>query len=168
MNEKPLALYMGYAFSHAMHVQQLLAQNELMVPFVIYWNGNQPTATPYPASTQEEAVKKAIMAREQKKSSVSGWACGREGLVTQNDGTKLDALFFEGWVPGLDNPLEMFVYYQKSPFSLINGFIWKTHENARKDTRAFMIDFKNGIMSHSFGNKCMELIAQAKPFGGTK
>jgi hypothetical protein len=163
MNEELLAFYMGCAFSHALQVQQLLAPGELMVPFVAYWNGDQPTFVPYPAASQEEAVANSVAAREQQKAVTEGWVGGREGLVTQNDGTKLDVLLLEGWVRNLELPLEMFIYCRKAPFRLIKGFIWKSHPHARKDTHAFMASFKRGISSHSFGAQCLDIVEHAEP-----
>lgn len=124
IDEKRLAFYMGYAFSHAIQVQHLLAPGELTVPYVVYWDNETPTPVPYPAATQHEAVANAQSAREQAVSG-SGWSSGREGTITQGNGAKMDVLVIEGWVPGLDVPLEVFVYYRKDPFRLFQGFLWK-------------------------------------------
>jgi hypothetical protein len=161
MNEKHLALYMGYAFSHGINVQHLLAPGELTVPYVVYWDNGTPTPVPYPAATQHEAVANSRSAREQTVGG-SGWSSGREGTITQNDGTKLDILLIEGWVPGLDVPLEMFVYYRTQPFRLIHGFMWKEHAQARKEGQSFMTDFKRGILMQPFGQRCMEDIENAE------
>ena len=161
MNEKHLALYMGYAFSHGINVQHLLAPGELTVLYVVYWNNKTPTPVPYSAATQHEAVANARSAREQAV-GVSGWSSGREGTVTQNDGTKLDILLIEGWVPGLDVPLEMLVYYRTQPFRLIDGFMWKEHAQARKDRQSFMSDFQRGIFMQPFGQRCMEEVENAE------
>ncbi|MGO4569270.1 hypothetical protein AB4Z52_30540 [Rhizobium sp. 2YAF20] len=163
MNENLLAFYMGYAFSHAVNTQHLLAPNELMVPYVVYWQDEQPAPVPYSAPTQNEAVQKANTARTQKAAEVTGWSSGREGLITPNDGTKLDVLFIEGWVPGLTPPLEMLVYCRKEPFKLIQGFMWKPHSQARKDSRTFMMDFKRGIISQPFGQQCLEYVEHSEP-----
>lgn len=167
MNEGLLALHMGYAFSHALQVQRLLSSGELMVPFVIYWKGDRPTSIPYPAPTQEEAIANAMAAREQQKATTDAWVGGREGLVAQSNGTKLDVLLLEGWVNDLDPPLEMFVYFRRAPFRLINGFIWKTHPHARKDARAFMESFKRGIISHPFGSQSLDIVERAEPIGSS-
>lgn len=163
MNENLLAFYMGYAFSHAINVQCRLAARELMVPFVVYWQGKQPKPVPYPALTQTEAVERANNARTQIAAEITGWSSCREGLVKQNDDTNLDTLFVEGWVLGLAPQLELFVYCRKEPFRLIRGFIWKSHPNARKDIPAFMADFKNGILSQPFGQQCLEYVERAEP-----
>lgn len=158
--EEWLAFYMGYAFSHAIHVQHLLAPGELTVPYVVYWDNETPTPVPYPAATQHEAVANAHSARDQA-SSRSGWSSGREGTVTQSNGAKMDVLVIEGWVPGLDVPLEVFVYYRTDPFRLIQGFLWKAHAQARKDDLSFMAEFKRGILAQPFGQQCMECIDNA-------
>lgn len=162
MNEKSLALYMGYAFSHGVNAQHLLAANELSVPYVIYWDNETPTPVPYAAQTQDEAVANARAARGRVLDG-TGWSSGREGSVAQNDGTKRDVLLIEGWVRGLDVPLELFVYYRKNPFRLIHGFLWKEHPQARKDAPAFMAEFKRGILMQPFGERCMDAIQNAEP-----
>jgi len=154
---------MGYAFSHAINVQHLLAPGELTVPYVVYWNEEEPTPVHYAAETQREAVEKALVARNQY-SDGTGWSSGREGLIDQGDGTKLDSLLIEGWVPDLAAPLELLVYYRTEPFRLIQGFMWKNHPQARKDSRAFMTEFKRGILRQPFGQECMEYIECAEPF----
>jgi hypothetical protein len=161
INEKRLAFYMGYAFSHGVNVQHLLSPGELAVPYVVYWDSETPTPVPYPAATQHEAVANARSAREQAVDGC-GWSSGREGTITQSDGTKLDILLIEGWVPGLDVPLEMFVYYRTEPFRLIHGFMWKEHAQARKEGQSFMADFKRGILMQPFGQRCMEDIENAE------
>jgi len=162
MNENLLACYMGYAFSHAINVQHLLSPGELTVPYVVYWKDEEPTPVPYPAETQHEAVEKAHAARVQY-SEGTGWSSGREGMIDQGDGTKLDILLIEGWVPDLAPPLELLVYYRTGPFRLIQGFMWKNHPQARKDGRAFMTEFKRGILLQPFGQQCMEYIERAEP-----
>lgn len=163
MDEKLLAYYMGNAFSHAVHVQTLLATNELMVPYVVYWQGGQSRPVPYPAETQHEAVELAHEARERPAPGVTGWASGREGSLLQTDGSKLDVLLVEGWIPGLMPPLQMLVYCRKEPFCLLKGFMWQPHPQVRKDVQAFMADFKLGLQSHSFGQQCIALIDRAEP-----
>lgn len=161
IDEKRVAFYMGYAFSHAIHVRHLLAPGELTVPYVVYWDNETPTPVPYPAATQHEAVAKAQSARDQATSG-SGWSSGREGTVTQSNGAKMDVLVIEGWVPGLDVPLEVFVYYRTEPFRLIRGFLWKAHAQARKDGPSFMGEFKRGILAQPFGQQSMECIDNAE------
>jgi hypothetical protein len=161
IDEKRLAFYMGYAFSHAIQVQHLLAPGELTVPYVVYWDKETPTPVPYPAETQHEAVASAQSAREQVTSG-SGWSSGREGTITQSNGTKMDVLLIEGWVPGLDVPLEVFVYCRRAPFRLIHGFLWQSHAQARKDATSFNAEFKRGILAQPFGQKCMEVIDNAE------
>ena len=161
MNEKSLACYMGYAFSQAVNLQHLLSPGDLAVPYVVYWKGEEPTPVPYPAATQQEAVEKAQAARIQYLEG-TGWSSGREGLIDQGNGTKLDALLIEGWVPGLAPPVELLVYYLRGPFRLIKGFMWKGHPQARKDPRAFMAEFQRGILLQPFGRQCMEYIERAE------
>ena len=163
MNENLLAFYMGYAFCHAVNLQHVLEPEALMAPFVVYWQDKQPNPVPYPAATQSEAVERASVERVQRGSEGTGRSSCREGLVPQNDGSKLDALLVEGWVPGLAPPLEMFVYYRKTAFRLIRGLLWKSHPYARKDTHAFMAEFKNGILGHPFGATCLEYLDHAEP-----
>lgn len=160
-NEEHLALYMGYAFSHAIHVQHLVAPGELMVPYVVYWDGETPTPVPYPAPTQHEAVANAVAARE-RASGVSGWSSGRDAEVTQQDGAKVSGLLISGKVPGLDVPLELFVYYRTEPFRLIGGFMWKVHAQARKDAQSFMADFKRGILMQPFGQRSLDVIEKTE------
>ena len=163
MNENLLAFYMGYAFSQAINVQHKMAAKELMVPFVIYWQGNHLDIVAYPAATQAEAVEQANVARGQKAAGTTGWSSSREGLMAQNDGTKLDILLVEGWVPELSEPLEMFVYYRQEPFRLIQGFFWKSHPEARKDPQSFMAEFKRGMLIHPFGRECLDYVDHADP-----
>ncbi|MBW9104924.1 hypothetical protein [Paraburkholderia phenoliruptrix] len=161
IDEKRLAFYMGYAFSHAIQVQHVRAPGELTVPYVVYWDNETPTPVPYPAATQHEAIANAQSAREQTTSG-SGWSSGREGTISQSNGAKMDVLVIEGWVPGLDVPLEVFVYCRRDPFRLIQGFLWKTHAQARKDGPSFMAEFKRGILVQPFGQNSMEVIDNAE------
>jgi hypothetical protein len=123
----------------------------------------ESTAVPYPARTQQEAVDKACAARTATLPGMTGWSSGREGVITQNDGAKLDVLLIEGWVPGLDPVLEMFVYYRKHPFRLLQGLVWKKHLQARNDSVAFMNEFKRGIRLQPFGQGCIEYLEGAEP-----
>lgn len=166
MKESLLPFYMGYAFSHAVNVQNLIEPPELMVPYVVYWEGEQPTPVPYPASTQAFAIEKACAAREQRAPRVTGWASGREGTITFDNDVKHDVLLIEGWVPGLSLPLEMFTCCRKAPFRLLNGFVWKNHSQVRRtkeETREFMKEFKRGILSQPFGQQCLEYIERSEP-----
>lgn len=156
-DEKRLALYMGYAFSHGINIQHILSPGELTVPYVVHWNNETPTPVPYPAATQQEAVANAYSAREQA-SEGHGWSSGLEGAIDLGNGTKMDILVIEGWVPGLVSPLEMFVYCRREPFRLVHGFMWKGHEQARKDAQSFMADFKRGILMQPFGQQCLEYV----------
>ncbi len=157
-NEALLAFYMGYAFCHGVNVQHVLAPNELSVPYVVYWQGEQPSPTPYAAQTQAEAVNHAIADRAAKSATVTGWSSGWEVSVRQSDGTKLDAMLIDGWVPGLSSPVEMMVYIRKDPFRLVRGFMWKLHPEARKDAHTFMQDFQRGMLSQPFGQQCLRYV----------
>jgi hypothetical protein len=163
VNDNILAFYMGYTFSQAVNIQHKLAAKELMVPFVIYWQGNHLDLATYPAATQAEAVEQAMRARTERAAGTTGWSSSREGLMAQNDGSKLDTLLIEGWVPGLSSPLEMFVYCRKDPFRLLQGFFWKSHPEARKEPQSFMGEFKRGILIHPFGQGCLGYVDHADP-----
>ncbi len=69
----------------------------------------------------------------------------------------------EGWVAGLTPPLEVLVYYRKEPFRLIQGLLWKSHADARKNTSAFMAKFKDGILTHPFSKESLEYVERAEP-----
>lgn len=163
MDDTRLAHYMGYAFSHAVNVQQLLAPEELTVPYVVYWEGEVPTPVPYPARSQAEAVEAAHTARSQRTAG-TGWSSGREGVVDLGNGATAEVLLIEGWVPGLDEPLELFVYYRKNPFRLVQGFLWKNHPQARGNSSAFAVEFRNGILMQPFGEACLQYVERAEPF----
>ena len=162
VTEDRLAFYMGYAFSRAIHIEHVLEPNTLMVPFITYWRDMQPHSVPYPSATQAKAVAKAHAARAQISVEFTGWSSGREGALQQNDGTKLDVLYIEGWVASFAPQLEMLVYYRKEPFRLIKGFFWKPHPTARKNAKSFMAEFKNGIFGHPFGQQSLEYIERAE------
>jgi hypothetical protein len=167
MNINLLAYYMGYAFCHAVNVQHLIAPPELMVPYVVYWQSDQPTPVPYPAATQNEAVEKARTERERRSSEITGWSSGREGLLPQAHGTKIDVLVIEGWVPGLEPPIEMLTAYRRDPFRLVQGFLWKDHPQVRRsaeDRRDFMREFQRGMLSQPFGQQCLEYVSRSEPF----
>jgi hypothetical protein len=64
-------------------------------------------------------------------------------------------------------PTEMFTYYRRGPFRLIQGFMWKEHQQVRRtaeDKREFMKEFKRGILSQPFGQQCLEYVARSEPF----
>jgi hypothetical protein len=163
MDENKLAFSMGYAFSHAIHVQTLLAPKELLVPYVIYWEDEVVNPIAYPASTQHEAVRLANEARQHLSPAVTGWAFGREGAVLQQNGTSLEALLIEGWTPGVTPPLQMLAYFRKDPFRLLRGFFWQPHPTARKNAQAFMANFQQGIEGHTFGAQCFGMIQNSEP-----
>ena len=119
------------------------------------------TPVPYPAATQEEGVAKARAARDAAQ-EITGWSSGREGSVVQKDGTKLDVLFIEGSLPGMNAPLELLTYYRNDPFRLIAGFMWTPHPQVRKDPPVFMADFQRGIHMHPFGQQCMSDLQNAE------
>ncbi|NKA72563.1 hypothetical protein GO285_01479 [Ralstonia solanacearum] len=162
MDDSRLARYLG--FSQAVHLQHVLAPEELTVPYVVYWDHEVPTPVPYPATTQAEAVEHARAARAQHREG-TGWSSGREGWLDLGNGTKAEVLLIEGWVPGLEAPLEMFVYYRREPFRLVQGFLWKDHPQARQDRAAFAAEFKRGILMQPFGEQCLQCVEQAEPFG---
>ena len=164
MDANLLALYTGYAFAQAVQVQSVLEENSLMVPFVVHWRDESPTAIPYPAKTQEQAVERAIRAREDRADSVDGWSSGREGQLKQNDGTKRDVLLIEAWVPGLTEHLVLLHYYSARPFVLVGGFNFKINPEFKRspeENKLFFHHFRRGIASHPFGAGCLAIIEKS-------
>jgi hypothetical protein len=164
MDANVLALYAGYAFAHAVQVQSVLEEHSLMVPFVVHWRNETPTAVPYPARTQEQAVALAIQAREDRTDSLDGWSSGREGLLKQDDGTERDVLLIEAWVPGLTEHLVLFHYYSPRPFVLVGGFVFKSNPQFKRspeESKLFSHHFRRGISSHPFGGSCLKIVEKA-------
>lgn len=164
MDANLLALYTGYAFAQAVQVQSVLEENSLMVPFVVHWRNETPTAIPYPAKTQEQAVELAIRAREERTDSVDGWSSGREGQLKQNDGTKRDVLLIEAWVPGLTEHLVLFHYYSARPFALVGAFNFKINPEFKRspeENKLFFHHFRRGISSHPFADGCLAIIEKS-------
>ncbi|OOG36231.1 hypothetical protein [Rhodanobacter sp. C05] len=165
MNVDALALYTGYAFCQAVNLQHVMADNELMVPFVVHWSKETPRPIPYPAQTQEQAVGLAVKACEDRALGPDGWSSGREGLIDPGDGKKRDVLLIEAWVPDLHPPVVLIHYYQKSPFALHFAFMWQNHAQVRRspeEAKTFLLHVRRGIMSHPFGSQCMEYLEKSK------
>jgi hypothetical protein len=161
MDANVLALYTGYAFALAVQLQSALEEDSLMVPFVVHWRNETPTAVPYPAKTQEQAVALAIQAREDRANSFDGWSSGREGLLKQDDGTKRDVLLIEAWVPGLTKHLVLFHYYSARPFVLVGGFVYGSNPQFKRspeENKLFSHHFRRGISSHPFADGCFTII----------
>lgn len=135
-----------------------------MVPFVVHWNRETPTAIPYPAATQELAVALAMEARKDLSLGPSGWSSGREGLITAGDGVKRDVLLIESWIPELNPHLVFIHYFQKRPFSLVGPFMFQDHAQRKtpEERRHFMSQFHRGIAAHAFGAQCARAIEASK------
>lgn len=164
MDANLLALYTGYAFAQAVQVQTLLEEDAMMVPFVVHWRNESPTAVPYPAKTQEQAVLLAIQAREDQANSLGGWSSGREGQLKQDDGTKRDVLLIEAWVPGLTEHLVLIHYYSPRPFVLVGAFNFKSNAEFKRspeENKAFFHHLRRGISSHPFGGSCLKIVEKA-------
>jgi hypothetical protein len=164
MDANLLALYTGYAFAQAVQVQSVLEENSLLVPFVVHWRNESPTAVPYPAETQEQAVQLAIRAREDRTNALDGWSSGREGLLKQNGGPDRDVLLIEAWVPGLTEHLVLFHYYSPRPFVLVGGFNFKGNPEFKRspeENKLFSHHFRRGISSHPFGGSCLKIVEKA-------
>ncbi|MDR0274187.1 MAG: hypothetical protein LBI48_02385 [Burkholderiaceae bacterium] len=164
MNTVALAFYTGYAFCQVINVQHVIEEDALMVPFVVHWQGEQPTAIPYPSRTQEEAVALAKSARENQSPDKTGWSSGRDGLVTLSNGKKHDVLLIEASVPGLREPVALVYLYRRKPFTLVSGFNWKINLQARQteaERKEFMADFQRGLAAHPFASQCRSYINNA-------
>ncbi len=131
MDDSRLARYLGYAFSQAVHLQHVLAPEELTVPYVVYWDPRSADASPVPGHNPSGGSRTCT----RRASAASGrhrLVERPEGWLDLGNGTKAEVLLIEGWVPGLEAPLEMFVYYRREPFRLVQGFLWKDHPQAAK------------------------------------
>lgn len=164
MNTSALAFYAGYAFCQAVNVQHVIEEDALMVPFVVHWQGERPTAIPYPAKTQDEAVAHAMTARDNQLPGKTGWSSGRDGLVTLSNGAKHDVLLIEASVPGLNAPVTLLYLYRRKPFTLVSGFNWAPNAQVRQsdaERKEFMSDFRRGMAAHPFGSECLSYATNA-------
>lgn len=165
LNIEALAFYTGYAFCQAVNVQNVIEADALMVPFVVHWKGFQPTAIPYSAPTQAEAVALAMSAREHQSSEFTGWSFGRDGLVTLSNGSKHDVLLIEASVPGIQEPIMLYQLYKQKPFTLVEHFNFQNHPQIRRtqeENAEFMVYFRRGLVSHPFGEKCLHAVENTK------
>jgi hypothetical protein len=99
-------LLAGFALAHAAWSISDVPSGELLVPVSVTAKaeGAPLRIARYEASTQAEAIEKAMAATSAIWRTGEPWAFVREGLLPEN-GTKVDVLLVDFWGPGMDTSI---------------------------------------------------------------
>tara|TARA_R110000764_G_scaffold235637_2_gene330273 strand:- start:296 stop:796 length:501 start_codon:yes stop_codon:yes gene_type:complete len=163
MDVTELAFYAGYAFCQAVNVQSVLEPDALMVPFVVEWSEKSPSAKPYPAKTQKEAVQLQADAIGKIEQNFQPWSAGKDGLLSLSNGSKADVLVITSGSHELGSRLEVLHMYTTKPFALTGNFIVQPpyDEFLKKENGSsrFFASFIQGIQAHNFSGECMSYVA---------
>ena len=141
----------GLVLAHSVLIGSDLKEGEVLVPLVIYYQGENREIKTFSADTQESAVvlgKKFLSTLSEKSDS---WAYVRDGLITLQNGNKQDAYYIKAWAKGMSKPIELYQMYNAQPFALIDNIKVLNYADAgltAEDSDSFVSALEEGIFSH--------------------
>jgi hypothetical protein len=146
----------GLVLAHSVLIGSELQEGELLVPLVIYYQGEIREIKAFEADTQEEAVVlgQAFLSTLSEKSD--SWAYVQDGLITLSSGTKQDVYFIKAWAKGMSEPMELYQMYNAQPFALIDNIQVLNYADTgltSEDADTFIAALDEGIFSHPSATK---------------
>lgn len=146
----------GLVLAHSVFIGSDLKEGELLVPVVIYYQGENREIKAFEAETQQEAVNLA----QDFLSSLSGksdsWAYVQDGLITLPNGIKQDVYFIKAWSKGMSKPMELYQMYKTQPFTLVENIKVLNYADtglSSEDADSFIGALDEGIYSHPSATK---------------
>lgn len=146
----------GLALAHSVLIGSELQEGELLVPVVIYQEGENRSIKTFEADTQEEAVilgQEFLSSLSEKSDS---WAYVQDGLITLPNGNKQDVYFIKSWAKGMSEPMELYQMYTAQPFTLIENIKVLNYADtglSAEDADSFIDALDEGIFSHPSATK---------------
>jgi hypothetical protein len=137
----------GLVLAHSVLIGSYLQEGELLVPLVIYQQGESREIKTFEADTQENAVilgQKFLSSLSAKSDS---WAYVQDGLITLENGNKQDVYFIKAWAKGMLEPIELYQMYNSQPFALVDNIKVLNYADS------FITALDEGIFSHPSASK---------------
>lgn len=150
MNIELIGNIAGLILAHSAYIGSG-QDGELMVPYVIFQSGENRELRNFEADTQHQAVHLAHEEIEKHQHLLDVWAYAQEGLVTLEDGSKLDVYLVKAWGKGLSEPIQLYQVFQPKPFKLFGNIKILNFEDAGfelEQAEAFHSALDAGITSH--------------------
>ena len=90
MKHEVIGQILGFIMAHSAAIGDSLAQDELMVPYVITVKNGKRESVEFEAETQQQAINAAEKKLSELSHSVEAWSYSHDGLVTLDSGEKQD------------------------------------------------------------------------------
>ncbi|NVJ61119.1 MAG: hypothetical protein HWE27_12060 [Gammaproteobacteria bacterium] len=151
-----LGKIVGLILAHGVLIGNDLPEGELLVPVVIYYEGNSRKLEAFEADTQQEAVDLANQFLNDLPKSVDSWTFIREGAIALSNNEKQDVYYIKAWTQGMSEPMELYQMYNTKPFELVGNIkIINFSETGIKAESAsvFTKALYEGVFSHPSDNK---------------
>jgi hypothetical protein len=142
---------LGFIMAHSALIVSSLGDGELLVPYIIVETEAGRDVLNFEAESQQQAVNLALARLSTLTQEVDAWSYSQDSLVTLDDGTKQDALFFKVWVRGMSEPLEVYQMYATAPFKRVGNIRVLDFSQSGldvSDTEAFIRGVDQGIEMH--------------------
>jgi hypothetical protein len=146
----------GLVLAHSVLIGSDLNESELLVPVVIYYQGENREIKAFEAETQQDAVNLAQEFLSSLSAKSDSWAYVQDGLITLPNGKKQDVYFIKGWAKGMSEPLELYQMYNTQPFKLVENIKVLNYSDtglSDEDADSFIVALDEGIFSHPSATK---------------
>ncbi|GAA5526184.1 hypothetical protein Maes01_02779 [Microbulbifer aestuariivivens] len=159
MNIGLLGQNVGLALCNAFYIGEKTPEDELLVPFGIFFTENETNMVPFEANSQAEAIEMGRNVIAHNEEHWSGWCYGREGLVNLEDGSKHDAFIFEAKLKDMSKPLiliQLFEYPFRLSGKLIVNMPSELNNVFVQNRGLFVNSLHDGARSHKQGGPSWE------------
>ena len=146
----------GLVLAHSVLIGSELQEGELLVPVVIYQQGENRSIKTFEADTQEEAVVLGQEFLNSLSDKSDSWAYVQDGLITLPNGNKQDVYYIKAWAKGMSEPMELYQMYTAQPFALIENIKVLNYADtglSAEDADSFIAALDQGIYSHPSASK---------------
>ncbi len=146
----------GLVLAHSVLIGSELQEGELLVPVVIYQQGENRSIKTFEADTQEEAVVLGQEFLNSLSDKSDSWAYVQDGLITLPNGNKQDVYYIKAWAKGMSEPMELYQMYTAQPFTLIENIKVLNYADtglSAEDADSFIAALDQGIYSHPSASK---------------
>jgi hypothetical protein len=141
----------GLVLAHSVLIGSDLQEGELLVPLVIYYQGENREIKTFAADTQENAVILGQQFLSTLSEKSDSWAYVQDGLITLKNGNKQDVYYIKAWAKGMSKPLELYQMYNTQPFKLVDNIKILNYAETGltpEDADSFVAALDEGIFSH--------------------
>lgn len=146
----------GLVLAHSVLIGSDLKEGELLVPVVIYYQGENREIKAFEAETQHDAVNLAQEFLSSLSEKSDSWAYVQDGLITLPSGSKQDVYFIKAWAKGMSEPMELYQMYKTQPFKLVENIKVLNYADtglSAEDVESFIGALDEGIFSHPSATK---------------